>query len=147
MRKYTLIIALASFCALLTVNSCKKYEEGPYLSFKSREERISNTWRVDKFYKNDEDITVAVNQDLPELKWTFSINGSITRTVTINNQPIVVTGQWALQSDDEEIRIVINTQFYTEDTVWVIIKLMEDEFWVRYSINGDIFDVHLAPTN
>ncbi|UPT65293.1 MAG: hypothetical protein M0D57_12040 [Sphingobacteriales bacterium JAD_PAG50586_3] len=147
MRKYALIIGLASFCALLTVSSCKKYEEGPYLSFKSREDRISNTWKVEKFYKNGEELTVSINQDLSSLNWTFSTNGEVSRSITINNQPITVSGQWLLQSDDEEVRIVINTPLYIEDTVWIIVKLMEDEFWVRYSVDGDVYEAHFTPAN
>ena len=144
MRKFAVIFSLL-FCTLFAGNACKKYEDGPYLSFKSREERISNTWKVDKVLINDEEITSSSNLNFQSLKWTFSTNGNVTRTIDINDQPFTVTGQWALQSNDEEIRIVINSQLYSEDSVWVILKLMEDEFWVRYIVNGDTYEAHLAP--
>jgi hypothetical protein len=145
MRKLAVIVSLSLLCTLLAGSGCKKYEDGPYLSFKSREERISNTWKVGKVLKNEEEITPLVNTDLPNLKWTFSTNGEATRSVDVNGTTVTVAGQWALQSDDEEIRIVIDSQLYSEDTVWVIIKLMEDEFWVRYAINKDSYEVHFTP--
>ncbi len=144
MRKFAVIFSLL-FCTLLAGNACKKYEDGPYLSFKSREERISNTWKVDKVLINDEEITSSSNLNFQSLKWTFSTNGNVTRSIDVNGQPFTVTGQWALQSNDEEIRIVINSQLYSEDSVWVILKLVEDEFWVRYIVNGDTYEAHLAP--
>lgn len=145
MRKLAVIFSLSLLCTLLAGSGCKKYEDGPYLSFKSRTDRVSNTWKVEKVLKNDEEITVAFNQDLPDLRITFSTNGSLTRNVKVNGTPYTVTGQWAFQSDDEEIHITIDTQFYTEDSVWVILKLMEDELWVNYSINKDVYEVHFTP--
>lgn len=106
----------------------EKYEESPYLSFKSREEGISNTWKVDKAFKNGEEITLSTNKDFPRLNWTFSTNSNVTRSIEFNCQANTVTGQWALQSNDEEIRIVINSQLYSEDSVWLILKLMKNEF-------------------
>ena len=147
MRKLAVIFSLSLLCTLLAGSGCKKYEDGPYLSFKSRTDRVSNTWKVEKVLKNDEEITVAFNQDLPDLRITFSTNGSLTRNVKVNGIPYTVTGQWAFQSDDEEIHITIDTQLYTEDSVWVILKLMEDELWVNYSINKDVYEVHFTPAN
>ena len=147
MRKLAVIFSLSLLCTLLAGSGCKKYEDGPYLSFKSRTDRVSNTWKVEKVLKNDEEITVAFNQDLPDLRITFSTNGILTRNVKVNGIPYTVTGQWAFQSDDEEIHITIDTQLYTEDSVWVILKLMEDELWVNYSINKDVYEVHFTPAN
>jgi hypothetical protein len=144
MRKFAVIFSLL-FYTLLAGSACKKYEDGPYLSFKSREERISNTWKVDKVLINDEEITSSTNLEFKNLKWTFSTNGNVTRSIDVNGQPFTVTGQWALQSNDEEIRIVINSQLYSEDSVWVILKLMEDEFWVLFVVNSDTYEAHLAP--
>lgn len=142
MRKYTLIIALASFCALLTISSCKKYEEGPYLSFKSREDRISNTWGIDRIYKNDEELTVTQQEGW---KWTFSKNGTISRRFFFMGIHYIANGTWSLESDDEEIHITLTSPLYDEDSIWVITKLMEDKLWVKYSDNGDNYELRLTP--
>ena len=48
------IFASILFLTLMVVgfSSCKKYEEGPSLSFRSIKQRITNTWKIESYSIN-----------------------------------------------------------------------------------------------
>ena len=48
---------ICAFILSLIIVSCGKYEEGPDVSFRSRQKRIEGLWKVDKFIANDVDST------------------------------------------------------------------------------------------
>ncbi|MCB0735957.1 MAG: hypothetical protein KDC92_00495 [Bacteroidetes bacterium] len=56
MKKFLSIMALAG--AVLAFNSCKKGEEDPFLSFKSRDNRIQGEWLLDNVQITKETITL-----------------------------------------------------------------------------------------
>ncbi|MFH2143667.1 MAG: hypothetical protein ABIJ97_14680 [Bacteroidota bacterium] len=47
MQKITISVLILSVILILT--SCGKYEEGPTISFRSRQKRIEGLWKVEKF--------------------------------------------------------------------------------------------------
>ena len=55
MKKITLIAAILFSCIFL--DSCKKYPEGPMLSFRTRTARVANTWKVGSCTINGTDFT------------------------------------------------------------------------------------------
>ena len=56
MKNILLKIGILLFTVLLLA-SCKKYDEGPWISFRSKEKRIIGTWEVQAFYVNGYDST------------------------------------------------------------------------------------------
>lgn len=55
MKTHLLFILTILF--LLPFSGCKKYEEGPLLSFRSPENRIEGRWDIDKLLINEADST------------------------------------------------------------------------------------------
>lgn len=51
MKKLTIILCLS----LALVFGCKKYPEGPKITFRSPEKRLEGNWKVKSFYKDGED--------------------------------------------------------------------------------------------
>ena len=49
MKRLVILMLIALTTTLLP--ACKKYEDGPYISFVSRKERVVNAWKIDKVYK------------------------------------------------------------------------------------------------
>ena len=104
--------------AIITGEGCQKYEEGPFISFRSRAERVANTWKIDNYKVNDNDYTSLVT-DYGE---TFSKDGNYSYTWG----SAAGTGTWSFQDKDTEIKLTgISNQ---DDHVLVILKLQEDEF-------------------
>lgn len=54
MRKQTIYLMLA-VSASLTFSQCKKYDQGPSLSLRSKKERVSNEWNVASYTYNQKD--------------------------------------------------------------------------------------------
>lgn len=53
--KATTFIKMLLF--LITIYSCSKYEEGPFISLKSKKSRLLGEWKVVEFIKDNEDLT------------------------------------------------------------------------------------------
>lgn len=65
-KSFRNIFALALI--LFTVLSCGKYEDGPWISFRSPEKRIEGTWKVKEFWRNNENLTDFYNANF---NWDF----------------------------------------------------------------------------
>ncbi len=51
-------IKLFILCFLiLVVTDCKKYPDGPSLSFRSKNARVEGNWKIDKYFKNGSEVT------------------------------------------------------------------------------------------
>lgn len=72
-RKSIPLLAIVLIGLVITgIQSCKKYPEGPVISFHSRAERVANTWKVDNYKLNGTDYT-SLMTDYSE---TFSKSGA-----------------------------------------------------------------------
>lgn len=141
MKKLSIIITILVLCTTAVGSSCKKYEDGPYVSFKSREERITNNWTVEKAYRDGQDVTDAYMAEYPGLTWQFEDNKNATRTINVLGEKVNTNGKWTLQSDDEELAIFLSNPLYAENIVWVIKRLTTTQLWVMYTIDGVIYEV------
>lgn len=117
-----------------TIQSCKKYEEGPVLSLRTRAERVANTWKVENYKINSSDFTsLATNYTE-----TFTKKGGYS----YNWGSFGGTGTWAFQNHDEEIRLS-GTDNQSSHTL-VILKLEEDAFWYYYMDGNDKHEFHMV---
>ena len=57
MRTKIFLIVLLSLSGFLFITSCKKYEEGPLLSFRTVNGRLEGTWEIEKYLVNGIDST------------------------------------------------------------------------------------------
>lgn len=135
MKKSKLLTAFLFAALLLSiVPACKKYPEGPAISFRSRAERVANTWKVDNYKVNGSDYTSLVSG----YRETFSKDGAYS----FSWGGVSGTGKWAFQTDDKEIKLngVSNQSSYT----LVILKLEEKQFWYYYMDGNDKKEFHMV---
>lgn len=133
-KKQFLVIAVIISLMISGFQSCKKYEDGPLISFISRTERVSNTWKVDNYKVNGTDYTSLVTG----FKETFTSDGKYFYDWGM----ISGTGTWAFQNKDEEIKITgTNNQ---KDRVLFITKLEEESFWYFYTDDDDKNEFHMV---
>lgn len=115
---------------------CKKYEEGPSLSLRSRTARVANTWKVESYTINGTDNTsLLVNINYLE---TYDKDGNYSYSSSAGTG----TGRWEFQSDDMEIKRSGVSSQSTETLV--ILRLKEKEFWYYYLDGNDRHEFHLA---
>lgn len=136
MKMKSLFASLLMMGALASVSlleSCQKYENGPAISFRSRAERVANTWKIDNYKVNDNDLTSLVT----DYRETFSKDGNYSYTTGST----AGTGSWTFQNKDTEIKLVGITN--QESHTLFIQKLEEDEFWYYYMDGTDKHELHL----
>lgn len=119
---------------LVLLTSCKKYEESPAFSLRSKKERVANLWKVD--YAYDFKDSVITTADYTGETWEFSKNGNF---VERDNGTIEKTGTWEFVSDKERVTIKFPLISHSYD----ILKLREKELWLKDAEE----ELHLIPAN
>ena len=131
-KQLSTIILLAAII-FPSIQSCKKYPNGPLISFRSRTERVSNTWKVDNYKLNGSDLTSLASG----YSETFSKDGNYSFSWGI----LAGTGKWAFQNSDKEIRIT-GVSNKSSETLYIL-KLEENEFWYYYTDGNDKNEFHM----
>jgi hypothetical protein len=136
MKKLTAFIFVLTIgsTVLALISSCKKYEDGPMISFRTRTERLSNTWKVDNYTYNGNDLT-SLYTDCTE---TFSKNGAYSYSCGLFDG----AGTWKFQSNDEKIQLTGNDDKSNRNLK--ILKLEEDAFWYSTTDGSDVTEVHMV---
>jgi hypothetical protein len=136
MKKLTAFIFVLTIgsTVLALMSSCKKHEDGPLISFRTRTERLSNTWEVDNYTFNGNDLT-SLYTNCTE---TFSKGGDYSYSCGLFDG----AGKWKFQSNDERIQLTGNDDKSNRNLK--ILKLEEDAFWYSTDDGGDVTEVHMV---
>jgi len=148
MKKLSVILLfLLPTLAAFMFNGCK-YEDGPALSFKSRKERVANTWQLDKYLVNGVDNTLNYNTLYSTARWTFNKNGGLMYSYVLPDTIITAVGNWEFTSNDDAINLrFINLLDTIKQTV-TILKLKEKELWFKYTDTTQVtYETHLGTAN
>jgi hypothetical protein len=143
----------ALFCiitSVLLLTDCKKYPEGPGVSFRGKKERIANTWKLSKYYENSVDLTSNFNTAYTKFSFVTTKNGNYTITREIYSVlSTTETGTWTLTSSKTTLNLfpaAISAGTVPNTSSWQILKLYEKEMWLRnIDSNGKIIEYHLIP--
>ncbi len=120
----------------LSFTGCKKYEEGPALSLRSKTARVANTWKVELFTINGIDNTSALTSI--NYSETYDKDGNYSYNSSIGTG----SGKWEFQSNKEQIkRSGVSGQ--STETLYIL-RLKEKEFWYYYLDGNNKFEIHLA---
>lgn len=131
--KISAIFIILGGLLIPTIQSCKKYPDGPSISLRSRAERVANTWKVDNYKKNGTDYT-SLFSDYTE---TFTKAGDYSYFWGSFSG----TSKWAFQNNDTEIKLNgISNQ--STQTLYIL-KLEEKQFWYYYMDGNDKKEFHM----
>lgn len=133
--KSSMWMLLLTSILLLSFQACNKYEEGPALSLRSRTERVSNTWKVENYKVNGEDLTSLVSNYTE----TFTKSGNYSYQWGAFDG----NGNWAFQNSDREIKLN-GTDDQSSHTLFIL-KLEEKSFWYYYIDGSSKHELHLVP--
>ncbi len=130
---------------LLTVIAigCKKYEEGPIFSLRSKKERLANTWKVAQWLENGVDKTNDFNNIFNG--YVMTINKENTYSLTYKAFGIIPyseSGSWYFNTNKTSVTFKNNNN---NTSTWKILKLMEKELWGEFKDSNKVIKVHLIP--
>lgn len=133
MKTKTIIACALLIGALFT--GCKKYENGPALSLRSKTARVANTWKVESYTENGTDLTsLLTNINYTE---TYDKNGGYSYNSSVGSG----SGKWEFQSGKETIkRSGVSGQ--SSETLYIL-RLTEKEFWYYVLDGNDREEIHL----
>lgn len=125
-------LTLAALILTLGFFSCKKYEEGPAVSFRSKTKRLEGSWQLVKWTVD------GTEQDLSQTTWRLNIHrsGNYDKFITYNIPPLPTTidsenGSWDFNKNKSHVEF---TDQATEATLsHEIVRLHNNELWLRYS--------------
>ncbi len=127
------LIPLALFAALI-VAACKKYEEGPAISLRSKKKRVEGVWKIDKKFDAQEEQLQLTSDDL-KVRWEFE--DTIYREIFSGTTQI--SGTWEFTESKE--RILVNyedtTGKYTLD--YRILRLTNSDLWLKFEDSTKIY--------
>lgn len=133
--KIILVALIIATTITIVIPSCKKGDDDPIVSLRTRKDRFTNTWTLVKYEKN------GVNQDISGATYIYNAfnSGTLTRTVegTIFGFPtrIVSDGTWSFLNDDEDVKIIISA----DNTIYNIQRLATKELWLKRTDNSDTY--------
>lgn len=134
MKKYLILLIVGISAAL--VPSCKKYEDGPRLSFKSKKSRVANEWKYEQVTSsNGANLTSSYANNFVE----FKKDGSYIMTYSYGS----ATGTWQFASDKEDI--VLTESGSGDSETLHILRLKEKELWFTISDSYGTMQYHLVP--
>jgi hypothetical protein len=105
---------------IVMTSSCRKYPEGPDVSFMPRKERIEGKWVAEVVKYNEIDSIAAYKGHI----WEFTRNYSVILQVGDEKR----TGIWSTATSDTEFVIEYDD---AEVKKYEILKLTMKEFWLR----------------
>lgn len=159
--KKSIIILFISTLLMSFLGSCKKYDEGPWISLRSKEKRMSGEWEVQKFLVNGYDSTNYFNKyDNAHFIFNPYNNGRLVLSCfdkSANPKPIIVlNGKWEWISNKNKININYTSSSGAEDnpfelcpfiinnpTDWEIKRLTNSEFYLEANCDGEFFRLEL----
>jgi hypothetical protein len=155
MKKFYLLFLLP-----LCFVSCKKYEDGPAISFRSVEKRLAGKWRLTDILYNDKDISVAYYASHFDL-YPYNIYSDWSHqtfiSITHNDNVIIASSILSLNKRKTIMSFAMVTQDYYGDignaiftiippletqNEWKILRLKNDEFWIRTNFDSNNYELH-----
>lgn len=121
-KKTLLLVILAS---LFIFSGCKKYEDGPYLSFKSKLNRLEGEWRIVTLNGDD------VFSNIPKLYFKFEKDGTFYRTEKTDIDTYTDQGTWIWSNHKEVIEVALRYSDVVEKFDYQITKLTTSSLWIK----------------
>ena len=134
MKKIFALVVLASF-VLMGTYSCKKYEEGPMISLRTKTARVANDWKLEKAEQDGVDITA----NYPSAEQTFTKDGKYSAAVN----GLSYSGTWEFDSKKENILVKIDGS--SDEAKYEIIRLKEKELWLDQTVGSQTIRFYWVP--
>lgn len=115
------LLMAAALVTVVNFSSCKKYEDGPSLSLRTKKSRLTGEWEV---------VRVG-NQSFPyngySLEMEFDKDGDLDFKYSYGTYSYSYKGDWEFSGDKEELELSFDGQI----TDFEILRLTNKELWLE----------------
>ena len=122
--------------ALVTFSSCGKYEEGPGISLRSKKSRVVNTWVIEKYLVNGEDLTSQILLFLGSYSMEYKKDGTFVMLIDGESE----VGTWSFDSKKENLELMYDGS--TSKDLSKILRLTNNEMWLVEDDGSDKYEIH-----
>jgi hypothetical protein len=120
------VMVISIFCS-----SCRKYEEGPDISLKSKKNRLFGYWHMVKWTKNEVEQTSQLQF---QHKFGFAKDGTYYYSFydPLSAYTINFTGTWEFREQKKQLMLGLKDPINgMEYQVWDIIRLTSKDLWLE----------------
>ncbi|TND10331.1 MAG: hypothetical protein FD123_579 [Bacteroidetes bacterium] len=144
-----LTLAVVFIVSAATVTSCKKYEDGPMLSLRTKTHRVVNDWKLETYYLDDVNKTDSLG--ISNYTESFKDDGTVLRSfISVAGDTVSDTCTWAFANKKENLELTgadsleISEQIgFVTPANLKILRLKEKELWYSFEKNGATHEFHL----
>ena len=136
MKKINILFFAVMSAALFSASSCKRYEEGPGFSLRTPKARLVNTWEIEKYLVNGQDVTSQILPVFGDHSLEFTKDNTYEWLISGYRE----TGTWSFDSKKE--RLEMQEQGDSIKYSQKILKLTNNEFWMEDMEGSDRYEVH-----
>jgi len=144
MKKILFVLSVALLGAL-TISSCRKYEEGPNISLRKKEARVTNNWRVESAQLNGAE--VSADPYWTKQKHYMYRDGNYVVTIInpVTLEAKNLQGTWTLYDNDRKLALTTKNFSGNIDSTndYNILKLYNNQMWIRKTDNS--LELHFVP--
>jgi len=129
---------------LLTLFSCSKYEDGPLISFKSKSNRLINSWMYVTVLRNGNNITfVDTVQNYPASSIGFNDDNRFTQIDFTNQENVTLDGDWKFSQKKDSL--ILNYDDLAIERRLLIARLKSNSFQFEELIDNNLFEYDCFP--
>ncbi|HHG83249.1 MAG TPA: hypothetical protein ENJ82_00740 [Bacteroidetes bacterium] len=143
MKRLSITLLTVALLLGITTTGCKKYEDGPAISIKSKRARATNNWKAKNVFQDGVDYTAWFTD------WSIDM-GEDGRIVISdkddNDSTITQAGFWDLVNDQKELRLLLTEPRVDPDQkYYTITRLTSKEFWFKELTDSTVWEFRLIP--
>jgi hypothetical protein len=135
-------LILGLLVLFFALSSCKKYEDGPTISFLSKKSRVVNVWQLDKKFENGKELTLTADDKDDYIE--FTKENKVKYTVVSGSTSITVEGTWKFDSNKEYIITEFSFSGVTSIDSLRILRLKSNELWVEEKDGNDVYKYYFV---
>lgn len=137
-------ILMAVVAIAFVAASCGKYEEGPKISFASKEGRIINIWSLDAAFENGVEQTLTTDDKDDYIE--FKKDGEAVFTWLAAGGTASIDATWELSDDKEKLIYYVTYELidttYSDTIENTILRLKSNEMWLEQIDGGGTTELH-----
>jgi len=139
-------IYLMSIVLIFTFTNCSKYEDGPWISLRGKENRLTNSWAYQLVTHNGVNVMEGLVSGAVNYKQSsigFNDEGRFTEIFTIDEVATQKDGDWSF--DEKKQLIVLTFDDETDSRSLSILKLKKHELWLAEIFGDNTIEYQLMP--